>query len=202
MFRPLHGPEGFHTGHGSCFCHPPLDGYPRASLPRRLARPVLLSGVSPLRSPGCSGSLSGAGYCGQPREVQPCSICGCPLSRGGPHTQYFLASPSPDRVSRLLSTIGEFLSSASPPASVWLCLLGIPSSMAHLVPGARLRMRSLQLCLHWSRDRVDQSTPIAWSPDCLRDLQWWLHLPRLSQGVSLHQVSPDLDFWSDASDVG
>ena len=32
--------------------------------------------------------------------------------------------------------------------------------------------------------------------------QWWLHLPRLSLGVSLHQVSPVLHFWSDASDVG
>ena len=118
------------------------------------------------------------------------------------NTRSFLASPSPDRVSRLLSTAGEFLSSASPPASVWLSLLGMLSSMAHLVPGGRLRMRSLQLCLHWSWDRGDQSTPVAWSPDCLRDLQWWLHLPRLSQGVSLSQVSPDLDFWSDASDVG
>ena len=38
--------------------------------------------------------------------------------------------------------------------------------------------------------------------ECLRDLQWWLHLPRLSLGVSLHQVSPVLHFWSDASDVG
>ena len=38
--------------------------------------------------------------------------------------------------------------------------------------------------------------------ECLRDLQWWLHLPRLSLGVSLCQVSPDLRFWSDASDVG
>ena len=63
-------------------------------------------------------------------------------------------------------------------------------------------MRSLQLCLHQSWDRVDQSTRIPWSPDCLQDLRWWLHLPRLSQGVSLRQVSPDLDFWSDASDVG
>ena len=43
---------------------------------------------------------------------------------------------------------------------------------------------------------------MAWSAECLQDLQWWLHLPRLSQGVSLRQVSPDLDFWSDASDVG
>ena len=38
--------------------------------------------------------------------------------------------------------------------------------------------------------------------ECLRGLQWWLHLPRLSLGVSLHQVSPVLHFWSDASDVG
>ena len=46
------------------------------------------------------------------------------------------------------------------------------------------------------------SAKIPWSPDCLRDLRWWLDLPRLSLGVSLVQISPDLDFWSDASDVG
>ena len=62
-------------------------------------------------------------------------------------------------------------------------------------------MRSLQLCLNRSWDHVDLSRPVAWSPQCLLDLQWWLHLPRLSQGVSLRQVSPSLDFWSDASDV-
>ena len=118
------------------------------------------------------------------------------------NAQSFVASPLPDRISRLLSTTGEFQSSASPHASVWLSLLGMLSSMAHLVPGGRLRMQSLQLCLHQSWDRLDQSAPVAWSPDCLQDLQWWLHLPRLSQGVSLRQVSPDLDFWSDASGVG
>ena len=63
-------------------------------------------------------------------------------------------------------------------------------------------MRSLQLCLHRSWDRGDQSIRIPWSPDCLRDLRWWLDLPRQSLGVFLAQVSPDLDFWSDASDVG
>ena len=31
---------------------------------------------------------------------------------------------------------------------------------------------------------MDQSTRIPWSQDCLRDLRWWLHLPRLSQGAS------------------
>ena len=114
----------------------------------------------------------------------------------------FRASPSPECISRLLSTAGEFQSSASPPASLWLSLLGVLSSLAHLVPGGRLRMRSLQLCLHRSWDHLDLEALVSVSQECLRDLQWWLHLPRLSSGVSLCQVSPDLHFWSDASDVG
>ena len=114
------------------------------------------------------------------------------------NTQSFVASPSLDRISRLLSTAGEFRSSASPPARLWLSLLGMLSSLAHLVPGGRLRMRSLQLCLNRSWDHVDLLVPVAWTASCLQDL----HLPRLSQGVSLCQVSPSLDFWSDASDVG
>ena len=63
-------------------------------------------------------------------------------------------------------------------------------------------MRSLQLCLHRSWNRLDLQAPVPVSLVCLQDLQWWLHLPRLSSGVSLSQVSPDLHFWSDASDVG
>ena len=63
-------------------------------------------------------------------------------------------------------------------------------------------MRSLQICLHRSWDRQDLEAPVSVSVECLRDFQWWLHLPRLSLGVSLCQVSPDLHFWSDASDVG
>ena len=114
----------------------------------------------------------------------------------------FRASPSEERISRLQSTAAEFQSCASPPVSLWLSLLGVLSSLAHLVPGGRLRMRSLQLCLHRSWDRQDLESPVYASMECLRDLQWWLHLPRLSLGVSLCQVSPDLHFWSDASDVG
>ena len=114
----------------------------------------------------------------------------------------FMASPSPDRVSRLRSTAAEFLCSTAPPASLWQLLLGMLSSLSHLVLGGRLWMRSLQICLHRSWDRLHPSTPVAWSPDCLRDLRWWLHGDHLSRGVSLRQVSPDLDFWSDASDVG
>ena len=57
-------------------------------------------------------------------------------------------------------------------------------------------MRSPQICLCRSWDRLDPLAPVPWSPACLRDPQWWF------RGMSLHQVSPDLDFWSDASDVG
>ena len=114
----------------------------------------------------------------------------------------FMASPSPDRVSRLRSSAAEFLCSAAPPASLWQSLLGMLSSLSHLDLGGCLRMRSLQICLQRSWDRLHPSAPVAWSPDCLRDLRWWLHGDNLSRGVSLRQVSPDLDFWSDASDVG
>ena len=72
----------------------------------------------------------------------------------------FRASPSEERISRLQSTAAEFQSCASPPASLWLSLLGVLSSLAHLVPGGRLRMRSLQLCLHRSWDRQDLEDPV------------------------------------------
>ena len=88
------------------------------------------------------------------------------------NTPSFVASPSPDRISRLQLTAGEFRSSASPPARLWLSLLGMLSSLAHLVPGGRLRMQSLQLCLNRSWDHVDLSVPVSWTASCLQDLQW------------------------------
>ena len=114
----------------------------------------------------------------------------------------FRASPSAGRISRLQSTAAEFQSCASPTAGLWLSLLGVLSSLAQLVPGGRLRMQSLQLCLHRSWDRQDLEAPVYQSMECLRDIQWWLHLPRLALGVSLCQVSSDLHFWSATSDVG
>ena len=76
-------------------------------------------------------------------------------------TTSFRASPSQERISKLQSTAKEFRSSASPPASLWLSLLGVLSSLAHLVPGGCLRMRSLQLCLHRSWDRLDLEAPVS-----------------------------------------
>ena len=76
------------------------------------------------------------------------------------------------------------------------------SSMIQLVPGGRLRMRSLQLTLRRQWDQIDQSQLVEWSPMIQDDLSWWLDHDRLVLGVSLEQVSPQLELWSDASDVG
>ena len=199
---PLHGSASLHQGHGSCFSYTPFSGYLYASIPRRLAGPVFLSGVSPRGSADCPPTLSRIGDCHHPQKSnlipsQVVQYLGVVID-----STSFRASPSVERISRLHSTAAEFQSCASPTASLWLSLLDVFSSLAHLVPGGRLRLRSLQLCLHRSWNRQDLEAPVLVSMECLHDLQWGLHLPRLSLGVSLRQVSPDLHFWSDASDVG
>ena len=82
-----------------------------------------------------------------------------------------VASPSPDRIARLLSLGGDFLSSVQQPTACWRSLLGTLSSLTHLVPGGRLRMRSLQFQLHRHWDRVEDTTHLGpvvvsglWSP--------------------------------------
>ena len=116
--------------------------------------------------------------------------------------QTFRASLSQVHIDRLLSLGDEFLSSRLQPASTWLALLGTLSSFSHLVPGGRLRMRALHLALHRSWDRLDDSFLVSWSDDCLQDLLWWMDPDCLHRRVSLSQLSPNLDIWSDASNVG
>ena len=114
----------------------------------------------------------------------------------------FRASPSQQRVEKLCLTVEEFLSCDRQPASLWRRLLGILSSLTSIVPEGRLRMRSLQLRLHLLWDQMDDSTLIPWDQACRLDLEWWMSLDRLQSGISLAQINPHLDFWSDASDVG
>ena len=80
LFRPFHSPAGLHQGHGSCFRHSPLYGYPHAAVPRRLARPVLLSGLPCQGSSNSPQSLSRVGDCGQSPEIQPCAFPDSPVS--------------------------------------------------------------------------------------------------------------------------
>ena len=114
----------------------------------------------------------------------------------------FIARPTPVRVSNLLRLIEEFLSTPSPPASLWRRLLGHLSSLTLLVSGGMLRMRLLQLCLKDQWDFLDDQFQVSWSPLCREDLLWWARVAQLREGVSLSLPVPDVSFFSDASDVG
>ena len=63
-------------------------------------------------------------------------------------TTYLRAFPTRARIQKVLSLVEEFVSSRQQPLSAWRSLLSMMSSMSALVPGARLRMRSLQLRLN------------------------------------------------------
>ena len=114
----------------------------------------------------------------------------------------FIARPTPVRVSNLLRLIEEFLSTPSPPASLWRRLLGHLSSLTLLVSGGMLRMRLLQLCLKDQWDFLDDQFQVSWSPLCREDLLWWARVAQLREGVSLSLPVPDVSFFLDASDVG
>ena len=108
----------------------------------------------------------------------------------------FRASPAQKRVDKLLSVGDVFLSCVNQPAKSWLELLGVLSSLTQLILGGQLRMRSFQFALHRAWDRLNPVALVRWSPEIRQDLLWWL------DREWLEQVSPQLDLWSDASDVG
>ena len=114
----------------------------------------------------------------------------------------FIARPTPVRVNNLIRLIEEFLSTPSPPALLWCRLLGHLSSLTLLVSGRMLRMRLLQLCLKDQWDFLDDQFQVSWSPLCREDLLWWARVAQLREGVSLSLPTPDISFFSDASDVG
>ena len=106
---PLHGSAGLHQGHGSCFSYPPFSGDPYATIPRRLADPIFLSGVSPQGSSDCPPTLSRVGDCRHPPKSnlvpsQVVQYLGFVIA-----STSFRASPSVERISRLQSTAAEFV---------------------------------------------------------------------------------------------
>ena len=112
------------------------------------------------------------------------------------------AFPTQQRREKLQSLLSEFLLQNPEPALVWLQLLGHLTSMTQLIPGGRLRCRSMQLALHQQWDFQSQETLIFWDEEIEEDLSWWRNDQRLQQGRSLNSVPPDLMFWSDASNIG
>ena len=63
-------------------------------------------------------------------------------------------------------------------------------------------MRLLQLCLKDQWNFLDDQFQVSWSPLCREDLLWWARVAQRREGVSLSLPTPDVSFFSDASDVG
>ena len=112
--------------------------------------------------------------------------------------------PTQERLRTICDLLLAFLARPAPPARQWLRLLGHMSSLIHLVPGSRRRMRLLQIQLHrsWSRHSMTDSFPVSWDAAIRRDLDWWLDTRNLEAGQPLQLASPDLCLYTDASEVG
>lgn len=110
--------------------------------------------------------------------------------------------PTQKRILEFMRQLEEFMSSPLQPVQLWRSLLGRMSSLTLLVPGSRLRMRSLQLCLRSQWNFVEEEVKIEWPLSCLSDLLWWSNLSHLTPGVPLRSILPDLHLYSDASDLG
>ena len=112
--------------------------------------------------------------------------------------------PTESRVRNMMTLGSSFLSMPEPPARMWQSVLGHMASLEKLVPGGRLRMRSLQWCLrqHWSPETDLPTQPVPWSPEVKEDLTWWLDEGRLQSGVPLKAPPPDMVLFSDASMLG
>ena len=112
------------------------------------------------------------------------------------------AFPTQARIHKILCLVDEFASSPEQPLSLWRSLLGVMSSLSTIIPGSRLRMRSLQHRLLVSRPAESPTTLVSWDASCQRDLRWWSVPSHLSGGVYLSLPRPDLVLYTDASDTG
>ena len=202
LLWPLHRASDFHQGHGSCISYSSQDGGVASPLPLRLVTPGFLSRAGSPCSEDSAPALQVFGDSRQLGEVSDDSISADGLSGGHSGFDLFQGFSCPEDSREASLNCDIFLSCARQPVSSWLKLLGVLSSLIQLVPGGRLCMRSLQLALRRQWDHVDQSILVEWSQEIRQDLDWWLDRDRLDLGISLEQVSPQLELWSDASDVG
>ena len=111
--------------------------------------------------------------------------------------------PSSKRLARLSSVLQEFSALASPPALLWLRLLGHMASVEKLTHTGRSRMRLLQLHLQdaWSPS-APRHAPVQVTQQVREDLSWWADHRNLTEGVPLHSPEPDLVLFTDASSSG
>lgn len=118
-------------------------------------------------------------------------------------TASFLVRPAERRLQRFESVRRSFSIDRSQTALQYLRVIGHMVSLEKLIPGARLRIRSLQFHVssHWDFSK-DVLTLIPMSFEVFADLQWWAARSNLLKGHPIHEPVADHLLFSDASCQG
>lgn len=114
------------------------------------------------------------------------------------------AFPSQERVQHITKCATEMLSEDSPPARLWLRLLGLIASTKHMLPQSILRMRRIQLhflgVFRCHRDsphrRIQKSKPVKAA------ITWWTHPLNILPGRKFVPQRPSFTLTTDASKSG
>ena len=146
-------------------------------------------------------ALSGAQHSRQSQELSD-SFSGDRLSGDASSDFSFESFPDPQTCPEGLISHDRLHILSVSSSCDWRCLLGVMSPMSALVPGARLRMLSLQLRLNVADPRLSDFDCVLWDNSCLLDLQWWSDVAHLQAGLSLGVPPSALVLFTHASDSG
>ena len=119
------------------------------------------------------------------------------------NTKLGLARPSDDRIMKFVNLVQIFKSQEQPPAFQWQQVLGHITSLEKLVPGGRIRTRTLQWQLksHWTQNQSRPSCPVPLDLQCLH-LDWWTNWTNLTKGIPLELTETKSFLFCDASMTG
>ena len=120
------------------------------------------------------------------------------------HLDQGLVFPTPERVQKLLSAVGNLSKRNKATAKDFLHLLGLIASCLELIPNARLYMRPVQLHLlsFWKPSSMRLETEIPVTQHLRSHLKWWLDIANITKGRSLQQQQTAVTITTDASKTG
>ena len=198
----VHGSAGLHAGHGSGFGDSSQSWNSASTISGRLAD----SGVLPRAGSSCSEDgppivkLSGDSC--QLGEVSACADSENALPRNPVGLCQFPGFSSPE-TSRQASLNWRRISIRRKSACEILARVSGGSVLYDLAhSGGTAADAVVPACASSRLGSLGSRSFVRWSPENRQDLLWWLDHEWLEFGISLEQVSPQLDLWSDASDVG
>jgi len=113
--------------------------------------------------------------------------------------------PSEDRIVKILSLVNTFRTSQVLPVRIWSSLIGLLGSVDKIIPGGRLKIRTLQTHRRSQWKQIDDPDFHRWleiAPTLKTDLAWWTITGNWVRGVPTLPPNPDVVIYTDASNSG